>query len=262
MAYANLFVGMARAVGLDAIFVDVVTVHDSYREGDLIVSSGHITAGVLQSDRLILVDFTDTPERRYRGHKPIDDLTAIAQFYNNEAYLRGLREEGAGDAIELYRLVLAIDPSFYPAHSNLGVALKRRGRLDEAIKEYELALKAKPDFAEARANMGAALAARGRPTDAIRQFELAIRADPASAQLRHQKGMLLLQEGRFREAERAFRDALRRDAHFAPSAYYLGDALLAQGKKKDAMDAFRRALQIDPEESAARRRLEELERAP
>lgn len=258
LAYANLFVGMARDVGLNAVFVDVVTEQKSVREGDLIVSSGHITSGVLRGDKLTLIDFTDDPERKYRGHKPIDDLTAIAHFYDNEAYLRGFREGDPETEMRLYQLVLEIDPRFYPAHNNLGVALKRAGRLDDAVREYELALAANPHFAEARANLGAALAAEGRREDALRQFQLAIRSDPASGQLRHQQGILLLQSRRYRDAELSFRQALHRDPTYAPAAVFLGEALLAQGKRPEALSAFRRALQINPGNADARRRADEL----
>ncbi len=258
LAYANLFVGMAREVGLHAVFLDVVTVRRSTREGELIVSSGHVTGGVLGSDHTTLIDFADNPQRKYRGHKAIDDLTAIAHFYNNEAYLRGFRQGDVETAVRLYQLVLEIDPSFYPAHNNLGVAFKLQGRVAEAVREYQLALAANPHFAEARANLGAALAADGRRDEALRQFKLAIRDNPLSGQLRQQQGILLLQARRYRDAEKSFRQALRCDPKYAPAAVSLGEALLAQGKNPEALSAFRRALQIDPTNADAERRLAEL----
>ncbi len=258
LAFANLFVGMARALGLDAVYVEETTVENSIRESDLIVRVGHVAGGVRSADHLLVIDFNVDARPLRPAHKPIDDLEAMAHFYNNEAYLHGFREGDAGAAVRWYRLVLGIDPRFYPAHNNLGVALKLQGRLADAVREYKLAIAADPNFAEARANLGAALAAEGRRDEALHQFRLAIRSNPQSAPLRHQRGLLLREAQRYQDAEKSFREALRRDPTYAPAAVDLGEALLAQGSREEALSAFRRALKIDPANALAQRRADEL----
>ena len=41
-----------------------------------------------------------------------------------------------------------------PAHSNLGIALRDQGKVDEAIDEYREAIRIRPDLAEAHVNLG------------------------------------------------------------------------------------------------------------
>ena len=46
LAYSNLFVGMAREVGLEAVYVDVTSIERHAREAEVIVNNGHVTAGI------------------------------------------------------------------------------------------------------------------------------------------------------------------------------------------------------------------------
>ncbi len=80
LAYSNLFVGMAREVGVEAIYVDVTMIERVSREAEVIVNNGHITAGYRKGTKIVIIDFTRTPEREYIGFKVIDDLEAIANF--------------------------------------------------------------------------------------------------------------------------------------------------------------------------------------
>ena len=44
---------------------------------------------------------------------------------------------------------MALKPSLYEAHDNLGTVLKRQGKFDEAAAQYQQAMALQPDFAEA-----------------------------------------------------------------------------------------------------------------
>ena len=55
------------------------------------------------------------------------------------------RQTGRNDlAVDLIRRAIAINPNYAEAHSNLGVALKSNGQLDEAIAAYRLPLSSSP----------------------------------------------------------------------------------------------------------------------
>src|SRR3990172_4651400 len=146
--------------------VNVTTIERISKEAEVIVNNGHITAGIRQGPELVMIDFTRTPEREYMGAKVIDDFEAIANYYNNQGFLYGYYSETAGDMgdefdpaaaeLEMYQMALDVRPNFGRARNNLGVALRRRGRVEEAIAQYKLALEEDPKFAEARSNLGAA----------------------------------------------------------------------------------------------------------
>jgi tetratricopeptide (TPR) repeat protein len=266
LAYTNLFIGMAREVGIDAVYVDVTTIERISKEAEVIVNNGHITAGVRNGPDMVMIDFTRTPEREYMGAKVIDDFEAIANYYNNQGFLYGYYAETAGDMgdefdpaaaeLEMYEMALDVRPNFGRARNNLGVALRRRGKVDEAIEQYKLALEEDPKFAEARSNLGAAYYALGRVDEAIREFETAARSGGSNAYYYHHLGVIQYQQGHYEEALRQFKKAISRDAGLADSRYYLGETYMKLGDREKAIEAYRKTLEVDPNYLSARAKLD------
>ena len=60
------------------------------------------------------------------------------------------------------------------AQTNLGVALKDQGMLEEALEAYKKALAIKPDNAKAYSNMGNALKEQGKLEEAIEAYKKAL----------------------------------------------------------------------------------------
>lgn len=268
LAYTNLFVGMAREVGIDAVYVDVTTIETVSKEAEVIVNNGHITAGVRRGPDLVMIDFTRTPEREYMGAKVINDFEAIANYYNNQGFLYGYFAETAGDMgdsfdpeeaeLEMYEMALDVYPNFRRARNNLGVALRRRGKIQEAIEQYRLALEADPGFAEARSNLGAAYYALGRTDDAIREFERAAKSSGSNGFYYHHLGVIQFQQQNYEEALRQFKKAVSRDGSLADARYYLGETYMKLGERDKAIEAYRRTLDVDPNYLSARAKLDML----
>ena len=265
LAYTNLFVGMSRAVGVEAIYVDVETIERVTKEAEVIVNSGHITGGIKDGPDLIFVDFTANPEREYGGARIIDDFEAISNFYNNQGFLYGyfaeaLADQGGFDPlareIEMYELALSIRPSFNRARNNLGVAFKRRGRVDDAIEQYRLALDLDPGFTEARANLASAYYSDGHTDEAIREFQLAARNDDSNAYVHYHLGVLHYHEGEYRKAVTYFRRALSKNRQMADARFFLGETLLKLGDEEEAIAEYEKAIRIDPNFVSARAKLD------
>ena len=266
LAYSNLFIGMAREVGLEAVYVDVTTIERISKEAEVIVNNGHITAGVRNGPDLVMIDFTRTPEREYIGAKVIDDFEAIANYYNNQGFLYGYYSETAGDMgdefdpaaaeLEMYQMALDVRPGFGRARNNLGVALRRRGRVEEAIAQYKLALEEDPKFAEARSNLGAAYYSQGRVDDAIQEFESAARVGGSNAYYYHHLGVIQYQQGHYEEALQQFKKAISRDGALADARYYLGETYMKLGDREKAIEAYRKTLEVDPNYLSARAKLD------
>jgi regulator of sirC expression with transglutaminase-like and TPR domain len=263
LAYSNLFVGMARAVGLDATYADVRFTERITREAEIVVRSTHITAAVRQTTRTRLIDFTATPEREYLGFDVIDDLEAIANFYNNQGFLYGYFTE-TGDVdfdplekeLEMYRLALEILPTFDRARNNLGVALRRRGRIDEAIEQYRIAVEHNPKNAEAWSNMGTAYLHQGRTEEALRQYEIAVKNAGKNGYVHHRLGVVYLRLARYPEAIEQFRKALSKEPELAEAHFHLGDCYERLGDQEKAIEHYEATLEIDPNFVAAQTRLD------
>jgi len=57
LAFTNLFVGMAREVGVAVFYLDVDDIQKFEKEGDLVVVSGHISAGYGNGRDTRILDF-------------------------------------------------------------------------------------------------------------------------------------------------------------------------------------------------------------
>lgn len=265
LAYSNLFVGMARSVGVDAVYADVRFTERVTREAEIIVKSTHITAAVTTGAGPTLIDFTTTPERKYTAFREIDDLEAIANFYNNQGFLYGYFTESKSVAfdplekeLEMYRLALEILPTFVKSRNNLGVALRRRGKIDEAIEQYKLALDVDPRYVEAHSNLGTAYYHLGRTEEALQQYRLAADNAGPDGYVHHRLGVTLFRLGRYQDAVKQFRKALSKEPEMADARYHLGECYRSLGDEKKAAEEYRAALEIDPNYLAAQTRLGEL----
>ena len=122
------------------------------------------------------------------------------------------------EAIEAYRRVVAIDPSFAAAWNNLGLLLHRMGQYDDARAAYASALEHDPECREAAYNLGSLQEDCGDVEDAIRYYRRALTLSPDYA-----------------------------DAHFNVAA-----ALARSGRHAEAVEHWRRYLLLDPGSSWAK----------
>jgi tetratricopeptide (TPR) repeat protein len=267
LAYSNLFVGMAREVGVEAVYVDVTTIERISREAEVIVNNGHITAGYKRGTDVVIIDFTRTPEREYIGYEVINDLEAIANYYNNQGFLYGYFTETEGKdldfdplekELEMYQLALEILPDFQRARNNLGVGLKRRGRVEEAIEHYKMAIELDPDFAEAHSNLGSAYYSLGRVEDAVQEFQLATKSSGSNAYFHHHLGVVQFQLEQYDLAIKEFKKALSKESQLADSRYYLAVCYLKLGEKEKAIKELEATLEVDPNYLSARAKLDSL----
>lgn len=263
LAYSNLFVGMARHVGMEAVYVDVESIERQTREAEIIVNNGHVTAGILLGSDVMVIDFTKTPEREYIGFRVIDDLEAIANYYNNQGFLYGFFTETVGldfdpleKEMEMYRLSLEVLPTFQRARNNLGVGLKRRGQVDEAIEQYKIAIAEDPSFADAHANLGAAYYFLGRTEDALAELRIAADESGSNGFFHYHLGVVLYQLERYDDAVDAFRRALSKESTLAGARFYLGESYMRLGNNSRAMDEYVAALTIDPNHEFAQAKVD------
>jgi len=170
-------------------------------------------------------------------------------------YNLGLVLEGQGrwdQAIEHYRLALAIKPDFPEAHYNWGVIRSRQGRADEALAQYRETVRIKPDHAEAHYNWALLVAAQGKDDEAIDHHAAALRSRPGFAPAHNNWANVLARRGQWAGAIEHYREALRLRPEYAEAHNNLASALARQARWDEAIDHYRRALEIRPDFDAAR----------
>jgi tetratricopeptide (TPR) repeat protein len=127
----------------------------------------------------------------YRRVVEIDPTYAAA--WNNLGLL--LHRMGHyDDANEAYKTALVQDERCCQAAYNLGSLHEDRGDVDMAIRYYRIALELAPDYADAHFNLAAALSRAGRASDALRHWQRYVELDAGSPWARIARAHLELVE--------------------------------------------------------------------
>lgn len=159
------------------------------------------------------------------------------------------------DDESLWRRAVRLDPASPSAASNLGSALRARGRLEEGAEYSERALRLKPDFPEAHLNLALLRSRQGRNGEAEQHFRRALELKPRSAPAHLGLAALLEGQGRVDEAFAHFRTALEIEPRSSGAHNDLGVALARAGRVADALAEFEEAVRLDPGSAQAQNNL-------
>ena len=116
------------------------------------------------------------------------------------------------DAIDAYRRVVSIDPTYAAAWNNLGLLLHRMGRYDEAGDAYLAALDQDPRCCEAAYNLGSLHEDRGAIEEAIGDYRKALELSPDYADAHFNLAGALARNGRDGEAIKHWQRYLELDS--------------------------------------------------
>ena len=142
LSFSNMFVAMARRVGLDVDYQEVDVPPDWSFKDDAFVLNRHVNVRVdLGKEGEHVVDFNMDDFRTTYDRRAISDARALAHFYNNLAVER-MRAGDTAAALVYFRRATVHDPRFSPAWTNLGILYLRKGHPDYAEAAYLQALKA------------------------------------------------------------------------------------------------------------------------
>ncbi len=190
-----------------------------------------------------------------------------------------------GEAEQMYRKVLAIDPGHADAlqllgsiahqagrddisadligqairangtvplyHANLGFVLSRLGRFEEALAAYDTAIGLQADYAEAHAGRADALRDLGRFDEAIAAYTTVIGIVPDHVVAHNNLGNALRHAGRHEESLAAYDRAISCKPDYAEAHSNRGTVLADLRRFEAALAAYDQALHFKPDHAEA-----------
>ena len=143
LSFSNMFIAMAREVGLDAAFQEVDIPPDWTVRNDTFVLNRHINVTVdLGTGGIKAVDFNLGDFRASYDRRTISDMRALAHFFNNLGVERMQAGDTAAAAAYFRKAIDEYDSRFSPAWTNLGTLFLREGYPADAEAAYLQAVRA------------------------------------------------------------------------------------------------------------------------
>jgi len=261
LAFTHLMVGLSRELDIQAYYVNFELVERFRRSGDLIVVSGHVSAGYGAGPGRYLLEFGAVADLEGSWARSISDLNALARYYANRA-AELLRDRQVDNAIGWAETATRLDPSLPEGWSNLGVALRRSGHLEQAEQAYLRATEVDPNYHVAYHNLFALMRLRGESEAAQEILILLDRRENRNPFVYLELGDLSLAADRLEEAGHFYKRASEVGGDLAETWAARGSWALANGKLRKARRWLKKAQKIapgDPRTVDLRQRVLELE---
>lgn len=239
LALTSIFIGLAREIGLTAYYVDASDrVNDLRREEAIIVDSGHIAGGVRTERGYTLVDF-DGHVSRYRTFNIIDDITALAHYYNNLGFELIFNAEGTDAAdwdeiVHTFQLATMVRPDFTRAYNNLGVAYTRIGDLDAAEGAYRRAIEIDSEVDAAFHNLGNLKMRQNDPVAALEAYDRSLELRRSNPYLYYHRGLAQYRLGDLEAAEESFKRSIALERDYVEPRNLLAQVYSRQGRHEEA----------------------------
>ncbi len=146
----------------------------------------------------------------------------------------------------LWKDNLAKNPHAWVAHSNLGNADFRAGRIKAADRHFTASAALYPYDQRTEFNLGVTRYTLGDIDGAIQHQHRALELDPAYPSPHNSLGLIYYGRGQYRRAQREYEKALALDPDLAETHNNLGVLLVKEGQIEEAIDQYREALRLRP----------------
>jgi tetratricopeptide (TPR) repeat protein len=154
LSFTNMFVAMAREVGIEVAYQKVEIPPSWSLEGDTYVLSRHVNVIIdLGGRRTREVDFNIDDFNSSYDRQLISDERALAYYYSNIG-AEYLQKNEPLEALRYFRKAIASDHEFASVWANLGALYSQAGYFKYAEAAHIRALKINPEELVAMSNLG------------------------------------------------------------------------------------------------------------
>ncbi len=245
LSFSNMFVAMAREVGLLAEFEEVDTPPDWTLNNETYVLNQHVNVRVdLGQAGVRVVDFNIADFRASYEIRTISDARALAHYYNNIGVERMLAGDTAS-ALACFRTALAeVDRRFPPAWTNLGTLYMRNERPVQAEASYLQALKEDEGDLVAMSDLARLYQRIGEPERAAAYRKKVVRHRWLNPYYRYDLARQAYAAQRYDEAIGLLKYAIRQRPKEDQFCHLLGLSYLGEGDVREGRRWLARAEEI------------------
>lgn len=244
VSFTNLFIALARSLGIEVRAALLNRPGNPAREGAVIVVNTHIVAAYEHSGGATVFDFNVQRKTDRVGLTMVPDTVVTAVYLNNlgaEALIDGRVD----DALVFLEDAVRLGPEFTPAHGNLGVARRQAGDLEGALAAYRGALEIDPRYPTILNNLARLYRHLGQEDEA-RTVLAAARNWSATPFVLLIRGDFALTDGRIGEALTLYRQAVRLAPQLVEPWLAVARGEAARGRTAAARKALAKAAELDP----------------
>jgi Flp pilus assembly protein TadD len=261
LSFSNMFVAMARNVGLDVRFQEVDVPPDWTLEKDTYVLNQHVDVRVnVAQVGTRVVDFNIADFRASYEMRVISDARALAHYYNNIGVERML-EGDTGAALACFRKAITEDtPQFSPAWTNLGTLYVRNGHPAHGEAAFLQALEVDGGDLVAMSDLARLYDRIGRRDLAAAYRKKVIHHRWLNPYYRYELARQAYAAKHYRVAIGHLRYAAHRRPKEDQFSYLLGVSYLQEGKVEKARRWLTKAEEVAPTEALKQKYAAEVEK--
>ena len=179
--------------------------------------------------------------------KQSDQDPATHFFRGNQCHSQN---DPAG-AAACYRKAIELNPDFWEAFYNLGIAYQELDKRDQALAAYQRALELDPNNINVINNLGIILQESGNQSKAIQCFEQALLLNSESVKTYYNLARLYVAQGQLTAASQCYQKAINIQPDYAKAHNALGILMQEQDRLTGSIACFRAALRIKPDYPSA-----------
>lgn len=246
LAFSNLFIAMARHLGLDAWYQEVpLPPQWSDVDGVWLVNL-HVNVVVPASNGHWVVDVSGQEMPDNQRARRLTDAEALALYLNNLG-AEALLARDLPRAYAYLRKAIGVAPRLPHVWSNLGVAYDRNGQTGDAIRAYELALRLDPVQSRAASNLFHVYQREGNLAAAEKLQARVEKRRRRNPYYQYQLARQALAEHRYEDADRLLRRAIALNNQDYRFHYDLARTRALLGNAEAARKSLERARNLAPE---------------
>jgi tetratricopeptide (TPR) repeat protein len=246
LSFTNMFIAMARNVGLDAHYQEVEIPADWSLSGQTFLISEHINVLVeVRSALNRVVDFNS-----YQAAVDVEadsvvisDARARAHYFNNIGVERMLAND-SGLAYANFQQSVTEDGTFASAWVNLGILHRREGYPQYAEVAYLEALKNDNDNLMAMSNLAHLYEEEGRTAEAQRYLSRVREHRMGNPFYRYRLANIAFEDGDYKSAIKNLKYAIRQKNDEDQFYYLLSLSYLMAGDKAEAQKWMKEAEEV------------------